>query len=51
MRVSPKISHESESTRLGLDGRELGAFFVQAGLAGGNGHVLVCLLPQRLRVS
>jgi len=37
-RVSP------ESTRLGLDRNELGAFLVQAGLSGGNDHVLACLL-------
>lgn len=46
----PKISQES--TRLGLDRAELGAFLVQAGLAGGNDHVLACLLAlNALRVS
>ncbi len=45
-RVSP------ESTRLGLDRNELGAFLVQAGLSGGNDHVLACLLGlNALRVS
>jgi hypothetical protein len=39
----PKIP--SESPRLGLDRAELGAFLVQAGLSGGNDHVLACLLP------
>ena len=38
----PKIAQES--TRLGLDRNELGAFLVQAGLSGGNDHVLACLL-------
>jgi len=38
----PKVSQES--TRLGLDRTELGAFLVQAGLSGGNDHVLACLL-------
>ena len=46
----PKVS--SESTRLGLDRNELGAFLVQAGLSGGNDHVLACLLGlNALRVS
>jgi integrase/recombinase XerD len=46
----PKISQES--TRLGLDRSELGAFLVQAGLAGGNDHVLACLLAlNALRIS
>jgi integrase/recombinase XerD len=34
----PKVSQES--TRLGLDRTELGAFLVQAGLSGGNPHSL-----------
>lgn len=46
----PKIPQES--TRLGLDRAELGAFLVQAGLSGGNDHVLACLLAlNALRVS
>jgi integrase/recombinase XerD len=46
----PKISQES--TRLGLDRSELGAFLVQAGLSGGNDHALACLLAlNALRVS
>jgi integrase/recombinase XerD len=46
----PKVSQES--TRLGLDRTELGAFLVQAGLAGGNDHALACLLAlNALRVS
>jgi integrase/recombinase XerD len=46
----PKISQES--TRLGLDRTELGAFLVQAGLSGGNDHALACLLAlNALRVS
>jgi integrase/recombinase XerD len=46
----PKVSQES--TRLGLDRSELGAFLVQAGLSGGNDHVLACLLAlNALRVS
>jgi len=41
-----------ESTRLGLDRTELGAFPVQAGLSGGNDHALACLLAlNALRVS
>jgi hypothetical protein len=38
----PKVSQES--TRLGLDRTELGAFLVQAGVSGGNDHALACLL-------
>ena len=46
----PKIAQES--TRLGLDRSELGAFLVQAGLSGGNDHALACLLAlNALRVS
>jgi integrase/recombinase XerD len=46
----PKVSQES--TRLGLDRSELGAFPVQAGLSGGNDHALACLLAlNALRVS
>ena len=46
----PKVSEES--TRLGLDRTELGAFLVQAGLFGGNDHALACLLAlNALRVS
>jgi integrase/recombinase XerD len=46
----PKVSQES--TRLGLDRTELGAFLVQAGLSGGNDHVLACLLAlNALRIS
>jgi integrase/recombinase XerD len=46
----PKVSQES--TRLGLDRTELGAFLVQVGLSGGNDHVLACLLAlNALRVS
>jgi integrase/recombinase XerD len=46
----PKISQES--TRLGLDRSELGAFLVQAGLSGGTDHALACLLAlNALRVS
>jgi integrase/recombinase XerD len=46
----PKNSQES--TRLGLDRTELGAFLVQAGLSGGNDHALACLLAlNALRVS
>jgi integrase/recombinase XerD len=46
----PKVSQES--TRLGLDRTELGAFLVQAGLSGGNDHALACLLAlNALRVS
>ena len=46
----PKVSQES--TRLGLDRYGLGAFLVQAGLSGGNDHVLACLLAlDALRVS
>ena len=46
----PKVSQES--TRLGLDRSELGAFLVHAGLSGGNDHALACLLAlNALRVS
>lgn len=46
----PKVSQTS--TRLGLDRNELGAFLVQAGLSGGNDHVLARLLGlNALRVS
>jgi integrase len=46
----PKISQES--TRLGLDRTEVGAFLAQAGLSGGNDHVLACLLAlNALRAS
>jgi integrase/recombinase XerD len=46
----PKVPQES--TRIGLDRNELGAFLVQAGLSGGNDHVLACLLGlNALRVS
>ena len=46
----PKVSQES--TRLGLDRSELGAFLVQAGLSGGNDHALACLLAlNALRAS
>jgi integrase/recombinase XerD len=46
----PKVSQES--TRLGLDRTELGAFLVQAGVSGGNDHALACLLAlNALRVS
>jgi integrase/recombinase XerD len=46
----PKVSQES--TRLGLDRSELGAFLVKAGLSGGNDHTLACLLAlNALRVS
>ena len=38
----PKVSQES--TRLGLDRTELGAFLVQAGLSDGNDHALACML-------
>jgi hypothetical protein len=38
----PKIDYESHT--LGLDRNELGAFLVQAGLCGGRGHALMCLL-------
>jgi hypothetical protein len=43
----PKVSQES--TRLGLDRTELGAFLVQAGLSGGNDHALACLLALNVR--
>ena len=46
----PKIPYES--TISGLDRNELGAFLVQAGLAGGRDHALACLLALNgLRVS
>jgi hypothetical protein len=46
----PKVSQDS--TRLGLDRTELGSFLVQAGLSGGNDHVLACLLTlNALRIS
>ncbi len=46
----PKASQES--TRLGLDRTEIGAFLVQAGLSGGTDHALACLLAlNALRVS
>ena len=46
----PKVCQES--TRVGLDRSELGALLVQAGLSGGNGHVLACLLAlNALQVS
>ncbi|HYH50805.1 MAG TPA: tyrosine-type recombinase/integrase [Acidimicrobiia bacterium] len=46
----PKVSQES--TTLGLDRAELGAFLVQAGLVGGRDHALACLLGLNgLRVS
>ena len=38
----PKLDYES--TTLGLDRNELGAFLVQAGLSGGRDHALACLL-------
>lgn len=41
-----------ESTTLGLDRNELGAFLVQAGLCGGRDHALACLLAlDGLRIS
>ena len=46
-RRRPTVSQES--TRLGLDRTELGAFLVQAGLSGGNDHVLTCLLALTAR--
>ncbi len=46
----PRLRHES--TMSGLDRNELGAFLVQAGLAGPRDHALVCLLALNgLRVS
>jgi integrase/recombinase XerD len=46
----PKL--RPESTINGLDRNELGAFLVQAGLAGGRDHALACLLALNgLRVS
>ncbi len=38
----PKLSYESNA--VGLDRNELGALLVQAGLAGGRDHALLCLL-------
>jgi integrase len=47
-----RLKVSQESTRLGLDRTELGAFLVQGGLSGGNDHVLACLLGlNALRVS
>ncbi len=46
----PRLRHES--TMSGLDRNELGAFLVQAGLAGPRDHALACLLALNgLRVS
>ena len=46
----PKLDYES--TTLGLDRNELGAFLVQAGLSGGRDHALACLLALNgLRIS
>lgn len=46
----PKQNYES--TTLGLDRNELGAFLVQAGLCGGRDHALACLLALNgLRIS
>lgn len=46
----PKRNHDSQT--LGLDRNELGAFLVQAGLAGGRDHALACLLALNgLRIS
>ncbi len=46
----PKQNHESST--LGLDRNELGAFLVQAGLSGGRDHALACLLALNgLRIS
>ena len=46
----PKLDYES--TTLGLDRNELGAFLVQADLAGGRDHALACLLALNgLRIS
>ena len=46
----PRISQKS--TRLDLDRSEPGAFLIQAGLSGGNDHVLACLLAlNALRVT
>ena len=46
----PKQNYESST--LGLDRKELGAFLVQAGLSGGRDHALACLLALNgLRIS
>ena len=46
----PKQDYESST--LGLDRNELGAFLVQAGLCGGRDHALACLLALNgLRIS
>ena len=46
----PKQNYESST--LGLDRNELGAFLVQAGLCGGRDHALACLLALNgLRIS
>ncbi len=46
----PKQNYESST--LGLDRNELGAFLVQAGLSGGRDHALACLLALKgLRIS
>lgn len=46
----PKQNYESST--LGLDRNELGAFLVQAGLSGGRDHALACLLALNgLRIS
>ncbi len=46
----PKLSYESNA--VGLDRNELGALLVQAGLAGGRDHALLCLLALNgLRIS
>ena len=43
---------DSESSTLGLDRNELGAFLVEAGLRGGRDHALACLLALNgLRIS
>jgi len=43
---------DCESSTLGLDRNELGAFLVQAGLCGGRDHALACLLALNgLRIS
>ncbi len=46
----PKLSYESSA--VGLDRNELGGLLVQAGLAGGRDHALLCLLALNgLRIS
>jgi site-specific recombinase XerD len=46
----PKVSYESN--QVGLDRNELGMFLVQAGIAGGRDHALVCMLAWNgLRIS